>query len=355
MVAQIDDWLRAQNGSGNQDQYAGILRTLLKLAQDNAGRGDLKILNRSLQELRHAFRIFAPYRNTRKVTIFGSARVQESDPYYHLARSVGQALAQAGFMVITGAGPGVMQAGHEGAGRDKSFGVNIRLPSAQDANSFIRDDPKLMNFHFFFTRKLMFVKEADAVMIFPGGFGTQDELFEAITLAQTGKSRLTPIILMDLPDGTYWSRWQEFLRDDVMSRGYISERETGLFTILTSADAAVEEIARFYRNFHSYRFVKQNLVIRLNHAPTPALIDRLSRDFADILTDGKVRQTESLAEEADDPDALPLPRLLMRFNRPDFARLRRMIDVINDAELSEPEDESKTPRKLLAVESAPTD
>jgi len=355
MVAQIDDWLRAQNGSGNQDQYAGILRTLLKLAQDNAGRGDLKILNRSLQELRHAFRIFAPYRNTRKVTIFGSARVQESDPYYHLARSVGQALAQAGFMVITGAGPGVMQAGHEGAGRDKSFGVNIRLPSAQDANSFIRDDPKLMNFHFFFTRKLMFVKEADAVMIFPGGFGTQDELFEAITLAQTGKSRLTPIILMDLPDGTYWSRWQEFLRDDVMSRGYISERETGLFTILTSADAAVEEIARFYRNFHSYRFVKQNLVIRLNHAPTPALIDRLSRDFADILTDGKVRQTESLAEEADDPDALPLPRLLMRFNRPDFARLRRMIDVINDAELSEPEDESKTPRKLLAVEPAPTD
>lgn len=355
MVAQIDDWMRAQKGFGNEDQFAGILRTVLRLAQDNAGRSELKILNRSLQELRHAFRIFAPYRDIRKVTVFGSARVKKSDPYYHLAHSFGQALAQAGFMVITGAGPGIMQAGHEGAGRDKSFGVNIRLPSAQDANPFIRDDPKLMNFHFFFTRKLMFVKEADAVVIFPGGFGTQDELFEAITLAQTGKSRLTPIILMDLPDGTYWSRWQEFLRDDVMSRGYVSERETGLFKILTSADAAVEEITRFYRNLHSYRFVKQDLVIRLNHPPTPALIDRLSRDFADILSDGKVRQTEPLAEEADDPDTLPLPRLLMRFNRRDFARLRRMIDVINDADLAAPADEVKAHEKPLAAEPLPTE
>jgi uncharacterized protein (TIGR00730 family) len=334
MLNEIDDWLQAQqNGSGNADQYAGILRTVLKLAQDNAGRGELKILNRSLQELRHAFRIFAPYRNTRKVTIFGSTRVQEDDPYYLLARSVSASLAQSGFMVITGAGPGIMQAGHEGAGREKSFGVNIRLPSVQPANPFICDDPKLMNFHFFFTRKLMFVKEADAVVIFPGGFGTQDELFEAITLAQTGKSRLTPILLMDLPDGTYWARWREFLRDDVVSRGYVSESETGLFKILTSAEAAVEEITRFYRNFHSYRFVKDDLVIRLNHAPTSALIGRLNRDFADLLTDGQVRESEPLAEEADDPDTLPLPRLLMRFNREDFSRLRRMIDEINDAEL----------------------
>lgn len=353
MVAQIDDWLRGQEGATNQDQYAGILRTVLKLAQDNADRGDLKILNRSLQELRHAFRIFAPYRNTRKVTIFGSARVQESDPYYHLARNVGQALAQAGFMVITGAGPGIMQGGHEGAGSEKSFGVNIRLPSAQDANPFIRDDPKLMNFHFFFTRKLMFVKEADAVVIFPGGFGTQDELFEAITLAQTGKSRLTPIILVDLPDGTYWSRWREFLRDDVMSRGYISERETGLFRILTSAEAVVDEIAHFYRNFHSYRFVRRDLVIRLNHAPTTALIDRLNSDFADILSDGKVRETEPLPEETDYPDTLPLPRLLMRFNREDHSRLRRMIDVINDAVLAAPADEVKPSEKPLAAEPLP--
>jgi uncharacterized protein (TIGR00730 family) len=328
--SQIDEWLRAQNDSVNADQFAGILRTLLKLAQDDAERGDLKILNRAMQELRHAFRIFAPYRHRRKVSIFGSTRVQESDPYYHLARSVGESLAKAEFMVITGAGPGIMQAGHEGAGRENSFGVNIRLPSVQAANPFIRNDPKLMNFHFFFTRKLMFVKEADAVVIFPGGFGTHDELLESITLAQTGKTHLVPIMLMDIPDGTYWTRWQEFLRDDVMSRGYITEREMTFFRICTSAEAAVNEITKFYRNFHSYRFVKKDLVIRLNRPPTVELIDRLNRDFADILTGGKVRQTDPLPDESDDPDKLHLHRLLMRFNREDYARLRQMIDVINE-------------------------
>ncbi len=331
IVAQIDQWLAAQPGSGNTDQLAGILRTVVKLSQDDAARGDLKILNRAMQELRHAFRTFAPYRHARKVSIFGSTRVQESDPYYHLAHSVARGLAQAGYMVITGAGPGIMQAGHEGAGREKSFGVNIKLPSVQAANPFIRDDPKLMNFHFFFTRKLMFVKEADAVVIFPGGFGTHDELLESITLAQTGKSQLVPILLMDLPDGTYWPRWQEFLRDDVISRGYIVESEMKLFKILTSAEAAVKEITGFYCNFHSYRFVNGDLVIRLNHPPAPELIDRLNRDFGDIKRDGEIRQTEPLPDESDDPETLHLYRLIMRFNREDFFRLRAMIDVINGA------------------------
>jgi len=331
IVSQIDEWLRTQNGSGKEDQFARILRTVVKLAGDNAGRGDLRILSRAMQELRHAFRIFAPYRKIRKVSIFGSTRVQVSDPYYQLAKGVAKGITEAGFMVITGAGPGIMQAGHEGAGREKSFGVNIRLPSVQPANPFIRDDPKLMNFHFFFTRKLMFVKEADAVVIFPGGFGTHDELLESITLAQTGKSQLVPIILMDLPDGTYWSRWREFLRENVMSRGYIVENEMTFFKIFTDADAAVNEITSYYRNFHSYRFVKQDLVIRLNHAPSSELIDRLNRDFADIVTDGKVRETDRLPEEADDPDTLHLHRLLVRFNREDFARLRQMIDVINES------------------------
>ena len=328
--AEIDEWLRAQNRSNNEDQFAGILRTVVKLAEGNAERGDLKILNRALQELRHAFRVFSPYRRVRKVSFYGSARVQESDPYYQLARSVGRGLAQAGLMVITGAGQGIMQAGHEGAGREKSFGVNIRLPSVQTPNPFIRHDPKLMNFHFFFTRKLIFVKEADAVVIFPGGFGTHDELLESITLAQTGKSQLVPIILMDLPDGAYWSRWVQFLREDVMSRGYITEREMSFFKILTSAEAAVKEITDFYRNYHSYRFVKDDLVIRLNHPATPELIDRLNREFADIVTDGKVRPTEPLPEETDDPQMLSLHRIVMRFNREDYARLRQMIDVIND-------------------------
>jgi len=332
MVAQIEEWLEAQDSSGNADQFAGILRTVVKLSHDNAGRGDLKILNRAMQELRHAYRIFAPYRQQRKVSIFGSTRVAENDPYYDLARRLAQGLAQAGFMVITGAGPGIMQAGHEGAGRAKSFGVNIRLPSVQLANRFIRDDPKLMNFHFFFTRKLMFVKEADAVVIFPGGFGTQDELFESITLVQTGKSQLLPIILMDLPNGNYWSRWQEFLREDLVQRGYISEDELNLVKFLNSAEAAVKEITDFYRNYHSYRFVKQDLVIRLNQPPSPALIDRLNREFVDIISDGEIRPTEPLPEEAEEAETLHLHRLLVRFNREDFARLRQMIDAINAAE-----------------------
>jgi hypothetical protein len=177
----------------------------------------------------------------------------------------------------------------------------------------------------------MFVKEADAVVIFPGGFGTQDELFESITLVQTGKSQVLPIILMDLPGGTYWSRWQEFLRDDLCKRGYISDDEINLVKIHKSAEAAVEEITGFYRNYHSYRFVKQDLVIRLNHPPSAALIARLNRDFADIISNGEVRLTEPLPEEAEEPETLHLHRILVRFNREDFARLRQMIDAINAA------------------------
>jgi uncharacterized protein (TIGR00730 family) len=234
-------------------------------------------------------------------------------------------------MVITGAGPGIMQAGHEGAGREQSFGVNIRLPAVQKANRFIRGDRKLLHFHFFFTRKLMFVKEADAVAIFPGGFGTHDELTESLTLAQTGKSQLVPIVLVDLPGGNYWKVWLEFVREAVLRRGYISEADLSLFKIVDQIDEAVNEIQTFYRNYHSYRFVKQDLVIRLNHPPTQALIDRLNREFGDIVRE-EVRATEALPEESDDPRTADLPRLVFNFNREDFARLRQMIDVINGAE-----------------------
>src|SRR5919106_6667405 len=328
--SQIDEWLRAQNDFINADQFAGILRTMLKLAQDEAERGDLKILNRAMQELRYAFRIFAPYRHMRKVSIFGSTRVQESDPYYDLARQMGEELALADFMVITGAGPGIMQAGHQGAGRENSFGVNIRLPFVQKANRFIQDDPKLMTFRFFFTRKLMFVKEADAFIFFPGGGGTQEELIEVLTLAQTGKSQLVPIILMDLPGNSYWGPWEKFVRHAILSRGYISEEELSLFKVINDVDAAVGEIKNFYRNYHSYRFVGHDLVIRLNHRPSPALIERLNREFQDILRNGKVRQVEPLPDESDEPETLQLCRLLVPFNREDFPRLRRMIDVINE-------------------------
>jgi uncharacterized protein (TIGR00730 family) len=327
--AQLTEWLRGQAGANNEILIAEMLRTILKLGAEETSRGDLKILNRALKELRYAFKIFAPYSAVRKVSIFGSTHIQEDDPYYLLARELAQRLTREGYMVITGAGSGIMQAGHEGAGREKSFGVNIRLPAVQKANRFIQDDAKLMSFHFFFTRKLMFVKEADAVVIFPGGFGTHDELTEALTLAQTGKSQIVPIVLVDTPDRVYWTQWENFLREAMLSRGYITGREFSFFKIVDNVDAVIQEIKAFYRNFHSYRFVKQDLVIRLNHAPSPKLIDKLNEEFADLLAEGRIRQTEPLADELDDPSTLHLHRLLVPFKREEFARLRQMIDVIN--------------------------
>lgn len=326
---EIRDWLQASPDPVNADLIAEMAHTILKLASDEANRGDLKILNRALKELRYAFRIFAPYRSVRKVSIFGSTRVAETDPHYQLAKRLGERLAEEGFMAITGAGPGIMQAGHEGAGREKSFGVNVRLPAAQLANRFIQGDPKLMTFRFFFTRKLIFVKEADAFVFFPGGFGTHDELLETLTLAQTGKSQLVPIVLMDLPGKKYWGDWEQFVRREMLGRGYISEEELSFFKIIDDAGEAVREIQKFYRNYHSYRFVKHDLVIRLNHPPTPALIDTLNTQFKHILAGGKVTQTEPLPDEAE-PGNMHLHRLLLHFNRQDFASLRQMIDVINE-------------------------
>jgi len=327
---KIVKFLRSGHELPNEDLIAEMLQTVLKVDGDKAGRGDLKILDRALKELRYAFKIFAPFRSIRKASIFGSTIVQEGDPYYQMAADFGRRLVDEGFMVITGAGPGIMQAGHEGAGKERSFGVNIQLPFVQKANRFIRHDPKLITFHFFFTRKLIFVKEADAVVFFPGGFGTHDEATEALTLAQTGKSQLIPIIMVDLPGNGYWREWEDFILKNMLNRGFISKQDLSLFKIVEDTEVAVQEIKRFYSNYHSYRFVKQVLVIRLIHPPTAALIDRLNEDFRDILIKGKVRQTGPLQEEKDDPETLSFYRLLVPFNRKDFGRLREMIDVIND-------------------------
>ena len=327
---EILDWLQRGRGSLNEELIAEMMQAVLKLSRDETSRGDLKILNRALRELRYAFKVFAPYRGIRKVSIFGSTRVQEGDPYYQMAVRLGHRLAEEGYMVITGAGTGIMQAGHEGAGREKSFGVNIQLPSAQEPNRFIRGDSKLMTFHFFFTRKLIFVKEADAVVFFPGGYGTHDEAIEALTLAQTGKSQIVPILLVDLPDRGYWKEWEGFVRSRMLNQGFISKEDLNFFKIVEDIEAAIEEIKKFYRNYHSYRFVRQDLVLRSLHPPSPALIESLNRNFRDILTEGEVRATGPLSEEADDPETLSLPRLLVPFNRKGFGRLRKMIDVIND-------------------------
>ncbi len=327
---EILDWLQRGRGSPNEELIAEMMQAVLKLSRDETSRGDLKILNRALRELRYAFKVFAPYRGIRKVSIFGSTRVQEEDPYYQMAVRLGRRLAEEGYMVITGAGTGIMQAGHEGAGREKSFGVNIQLPSAQEPNRFIRGDSKLMTFHFFFTRKLIFVKEADAVVFFPGGYGTHDEAIEALTLAQTGKSQIVPILLVDLPDRGYWKEWEGFVRGRMLNQGFISKEDLDFFKIVEDIEAAIEEIKKFYRNYHSYRFVRQDLVLRSLRPPSPALIESLNRNFRDILTEGEVRATGPLSEEADDPETVSLPRLLVPFNRKSFGRLRKMIDVIND-------------------------
>jgi uncharacterized protein (TIGR00730 family) len=324
------DWLDRARGSPNEDLIVEMVHTALKLARGDIDRGELKILNRALKELRYAFKVFAPYRSVRKVSIFGSTRVQEDEPYYQMALQLGRRLAEEGFMVITGAGPGIMQAGHEGAGKEKSFGVNIRLPLAQKANPFILDDPKLMTFHFFFTRKLIFVKEADGFVFFPGGFGTHDEAIETLTLAQTGKSQLVPIVMVDLPNRGYWREWEDFVRRRMLNTGFISEEDLAFFKIVEDIEAAVAEIKGFYSNYHSHRFVRQNLVMRLMRPPTQSLIARLNRDFRDTLTDGEIRETATLPEESDEPEALSLARLLVPFNRRSFGRLRQMIDVIND-------------------------
>ena len=326
---EVLEWLRRGAGSPNGDLVAEMIDNVLKLAQNQTSRGDFKILNRALKELRSAFEIFAPYRSVRKVSIFGSTKVQEGDPYYRMAVDLGRRLADAGFMVITGAGGGIMKAGHEGAGKERSFGANIELPLVQEPNPFIRDDSKLITFHFFFTRKLIFVKEADAVVFFPGGFGTHDEAIEALTLAQTGKSQIVPILLVDLPGKGYWREWEGFVRRRMLKDGFISEQDLSHFKIFEDNETALQEIKNFYRNYHSYRFVHQDLVIRLIHPPTAALIEALNRDFRDILTGGEVRQIAALPEESDDPETLSLPRLLVPFNRKDFGRLRQMIDVIN--------------------------
>lgn len=330
VARELKDWLLTGQGSPNDDLIVELLQEILTLSREERDRGDLKILVRALKELGHAFEIFAPYRSVRKVSMFGSTRVRKGEPYYEMAAELARRLILEGFMVITGAGDGIMAAGHEGAGREKSFGVNIELPLRQRANRFIAGDPKLMTFHFFFTRKLIFVKEGDAFVFFPGGFGTHDEAIEALTLAQTGKSQVVPILLVDLPGKGYWRDWESFLKRRMLDSGFISPQDLGLFEIVEDVAAAVAKIKNFYRNYHSYRFVKQDLVIRLQQPPTEALVAKLNDAFQDLLTGGGIRRIEALPEESDDPDTLAYPRLLVPFNRRDFGRLRQMIDMINE-------------------------
>ncbi len=307
-----------------------LLTGLLKLHDAHLDLLDVKIVNRAVKELRHAFGVFHRYRNRQKVSIFGSARTLSDDPNYQLAYQFAQSIVREGFMVITGGADGIMRAAQEGAGRENSFGVNIMLPFEQGPNSTIADDPKLITFKYFFTRKLMFQKEANAIALFPGGFGTHDEGFEILTLAQTGKSDPQPIICLQDPGCDYWDDWSAFVTRQLLKRKLINEEDMSLFTIVNSAEAAVSQILRFYRRYHSMRFVGRELAMRLKQIITPEQLEQLRDRFADLLSDGTFELRGPLAEELDEPALRDLPRLVFNFNRRSTGRLRQLISYLNE-------------------------
>src|SRR5580700_11668105 len=294
---RIQELIAFKGGGFNQEAVEDIIENALKLLKDVQDSGDVRVIQTALRELRYAFKMFAPYADKRKVTIFGSARTQPTKVEYQQAVEFGRKICEAGFMVITGAGGGIMQAGHEGAGLESSFGANIRLPWEQSANPVIQDDKKLITFKYFFTRKLIFVRHSDAIALFPGGFGTMDEGYEALTLMQTGKSQLMPLVLIDRPGGTYWKTWDKHVREHLLRDELISADDLNLYQITDDPDEAVKIITRFYRNFHSVRFVKDLLVIRLQHAPPEPAIKAMNEDFADIITGAKIKAVEPSPEE----------------------------------------------------------
>jgi uncharacterized protein (TIGR00730 family) len=314
-------------------QIAELLRRLRHAADrlpiSRTGHEDLKILSQTLRELRRAFTVFAPFRSQRKVTIFGSARTPRDAPAYQHAVRLGQMMAENGWFVVTGAATGIMEAGHRGAGRDRSMGLNIMLPFEQEANEVIRGDGKLVTMKYFFTRKLMFVKECDAVVCLPGGFGTLDEAFEVLTLLQTGKRELMPLVFLDAPGGKFWQDWLAYIRTNLLDGEMISPEDLSLFLVTDSVEQTVDEILRFYRVFHSMEYVHSRLALRLHERIAEPRLAELQQEFADILTDGQFRQEKYIAGESPRPELAALTRLVFHFNRRSLGRLRQLIDAIN--------------------------
>ena len=326
----IDDLMASVGGIKHTDIVREIILAGLKAGQENEGRMDLKLMNSSMKEMRFTAKIFGPYRSVRKVTVFGSARIRPDAPLYQMAHEVGRQLVDAGFMVITGGGPGIMQAANEGAGPEKSFGVNIRLPFEQKPNPVLVGNPRHISYKYFFNRKVAFLKEADAIVLFPGGFGTMDEAMESMTLLQTGKRYPIPLIFIDTPDGTYWERLFGFLKNELSGHGYISPDDFGLTDRVTSPEAVIRCIQRFYSRYHSLRYVDEQLVIRLSRPLGDDDVKRLQKQFAAILVPGGgMRLSAALEAELDETDIVELPRLLVDFNNRDFGRLRQLVDAIN--------------------------
>ncbi len=310
--------------------YKDIVLNALGCQKDQLDILDLKVINRAVSEFRHAACVFKPYRMVRKVSIFGSARVTKENPYYELATKFGHLAANNGFMVITGAAGGIMTAGIEGAGSKNCFGVNILLPAEAGISEIIQDDPKVVKFKYFFTRKIFFVMEADAVALFPGGFGTHDEGFEVLTLLQTGKAPPMPVVLMDLPGENYWVSWDRFIREQLLKRHFLSQEDLSFYRIMHSPEEAVEWIKSYYSTYNSLRLVKNRLVIRLEKELPEELLKQLNEKFKDLIKAGEINRTTALPEEADEPALLSKPRITFSYNRKSAGRLNEMIWTINE-------------------------
>ena len=311
-----------------------IKESTAKLQLDNTSRGDLKIISRAMRELRYAFKVFSAYRQDRIVTVFGSARTAPENPTYIQAKDFGRRMAAQSWYVLTGAASGIMEAGHRGAGRKQSMGLNIMLPFEQDSNPIIRGDHNLVHRKYFFTRKLMFVKECDAVCLLPGGFGTLDEGLEVLTLLQTGKRELVPVVFLDAPGGDFWNEWDSFVRNQLLKDGMISPEDLSLYKVTDDLDFAVEEILNFYRCFHSMRYVDDMLVFRLHQPLSDQRLDEINATFGDILSSGQFGVSGPLNEERDEPQLKDMQRLVFHFNRRSLGRLRQLVDNLNDVKKS---------------------
>jgi len=328
--AAIEAFLTKFADCPDRDLLAEMMITVCRLAKDRTGRGELKLLSRALKELRYAFKIFRPYSDIRKVSIFGSSRTPIGAPEYVQADRFARRIRESNWMIITGAGDGIMRAGHHGATRQKSFGVAISLPFEQVTNAIIADDSKLVNFKYFFTRKLIFVKEAEAIVLFPGGFGTQDECFEAVTLVQTAKTTPIPIVMCEEPGGTYWQHWLQYIRAELLGHGMIDSTDLQLFQVFDHAEDAAAAVVNFYRRYHSLRYVDDRLVLRLNSPLSAETLSQINGRFADILTGGRFEPAAGPIEGEHGvfPDK---PRLVFSFDRRSTGRLRALIDAINAA------------------------
>jgi len=329
--SQFRDFASSHSPS-QQKMMIDIFRSALKLTQDSPGTLNLKISSSVLKELRYSFRKFAPYKHIPKITIFGSARVPADKPLYRMAKDFATESVKRNFMIITGGGPGIMAAGNEGAEK-YGFGLNIRLPVEQSANQFIDAEKLLINYKYFFTRKLFLVKEAAAFAFFPGGFGTFDEAFEVLTLLQTGKTNMIPVVFLEPKGFGYWQPLIKFMKDVMLKKGFISKSDQALYEVFHDSGKALDYVSHFYRNYHSMRFVGDRISIRLKKSLTAPQLKKANQMFPTLTHLGKMVMSDSLEEESNEPELSSFPRLVFPFDRKDFGSLRSLIDFINDCDV----------------------